>query len=131
VGGTDALERPGHLIDRANSGEPIRDPRSVDVRREDVLDRGRDLAGEADLPHRSTNSTELERPEPEKGDEALAVPAVADHVVEARERLADDLDALVLLGLERVVGEVGREVRVDLLVREPGARVELRQELPA
>ena len=65
---------------------------------------------------------EVERPEPQQRHEALRVLALADHVVEARQRLRHDLDALVLLGLERVVGEVGREVCVQPLVGEPRAR---------
>ena len=46
------------------------------------------------------------------------------------ERLGDDLDALLLLGLERVVLEVGGEVGVDQLVGEARAGVEAGQELP-
>src|SRR5690349_20453734 len=74
---------------------------------------------------------QLERPEPQQRDQALAVAALADQVVEPLERLAHDLDALLFLGVERIVGQVGRQVGVDLLVREPGARVETGQEPPA
>src|SRR5215211_235985 len=72
-----------------------------------------------------------EGPKPKQADQALCVATVRDHLVEADQRLLDDLDALVLLGVRGLVVEVSRQVDVALLRRESGRGVEAREQPPA
>src|SRR5947209_18379107 len=69
--------------------------------------------------------------EPEQRDQGLRVPAFGHRAGDVGARPADDLDALVLLGLGRLfaVAESGGQVQPDALVGEPGAGVEA-EELP-
>src|SRR5207244_9312321 len=71
-----------------------------------------------------------ESAEPEQRDEALAVAAGANHVVEIPDRLGNDLDSLAFIRLGRIVIEVRCEVGVHRLGRESGADVERREQLP-
>src|SRR3954452_10866972 len=61
-----------------------------------------------------------EGPQPEQAHERLRVVRVADCAVQVGEGPFDDLDALVLVRVGRVVVEVGRHEQVAFLVGEAG-----------
>src|SRR4051794_248095 len=69
--------------------------------------------------------------QPEQRDERLGVARGGDRAVEVVERPADDLDALVLVGVRRAVRQAGRVEDVDDLVGHPRARDVAQHGLPA
>jgi hypothetical protein len=69
---------------------------------------------------RRAASAGQERSQPQQPHERLRVATVPDRAVELGQRLLDDLDALVLVRIGRLVVEVGGHEQVALLIGEAG-----------
>src|SRR3954452_17965027 len=82
------------------------------------------------VPRAETSLSVAHGFQPQKADERLHVAAVADQLVELGERESPDLDPLALVALDVDLVDVGGQVEVDLLAREPGRRVATREVLP-
>src|SRR5436190_5762966 len=80
---------------------------------------------QGDWPLGGAAGVELQQPDPR-----LGVLDRAEQVLQAVERPAHDLDALVLVRLGVLVVQGGREIEVDLLVEDPHARPERAERLP-